>query len=239
MNTVKIDKYFRGMVAHRGLSGIETENTINAFTAAGNRSYYGIECDVRASKDNHLIVTHDDTLLRLGFLNIYIPSFKYEELKRFTLVDRKTGNLSDTTIIPKLSEYLTICKTYQKVAFVELKEHLTNENLDQVVDEIDKFYEFQNVNVLTFYEKYLAYLRKRKPELNLFFLTDSMKEGVFEICEKYQSHLDIDYRHVDEATIKKLHLVGLKVCVYTVDDKEVAEKLIKLGVDFITSNILE
>ena len=60
MNTVKIDKYFRGMIAHRGLSGIETENTLPAFIAAANRSYFGIECDVHASKDGKIIVTHDD-----------------------------------------------------------------------------------------------------------------------------------------------------------------------------------
>ena len=28
------------MIAHRGLSGIERENTCAAFVAAGNRSYY-------------------------------------------------------------------------------------------------------------------------------------------------------------------------------------------------------
>ncbi len=239
MNTVKIDKYFRGMVAHRGLSGIETENTINAFTAAGNRSYFGIECDVRASKDNQLIITHDDTLLRLGLLNLYIPSFKYEELQKFTLVDRKTGNLSDTVVIPRLSDYLSICKTYQKVAFVEIKDHLTNENLDRLIYEIEKYYELQYVYILSFHEKYLAYLYKRKPELTLYYLVGQMSEGVLETCEKYQANLDIDYRHVDEATIKQLHLIGLKVCVYTVDDKDTAEKLIKLGVDYITSNILE
>lgn len=239
MNTVKIDKYFRGMVAHRGLSGIETENTINAFTAAGNRSYFGIECDVRASKDNKLIITHDDTLLRLGLLNLYIPSFKYEELQKFTLVDRKTGNLSDGVVIPKLSEYLTICKTYQKVAFVEVKDHLSNDHLDALVEEIEKYYECQFVYVLSFHEKYLAYLRKRKPELTLFYLVGEKSEGLLELCEKYQANLDIDYRHVDETLIKQFHLIGLKVCVYTVDDKEIAEKLIKLGVDYITSNILE
>ena len=31
------------MVAHRGLSGIETENTAAAFVAAGNRGYWGSE----------------------------------------------------------------------------------------------------------------------------------------------------------------------------------------------------
>ena len=43
MNTIKFEKGNVGVVAHRGLSGIERENTASAFVAAGNRSYYGIE----------------------------------------------------------------------------------------------------------------------------------------------------------------------------------------------------
>ena len=46
MDTIKFDKKKTVMIAHRGLSGIETENTNSAFVAAGNRSYYGIETDI-------------------------------------------------------------------------------------------------------------------------------------------------------------------------------------------------
>ena len=66
-----------------------------------------------------------------------------------------------------------------------------------------------------------------------------MNDKIFDFCEKNQVSLDADYKIVDEALIKKYHLINLKVCVYTVDEKEEAEKLIKMGVDFITTNILE
>ena len=57
----------------------------------------------------------------------------------------------------------------------------------------------------------------------------------------YQYHLDLDiyYREMDEDTLKELHANNVKVNCYTVDDKECAEKLVEMGVDFITSNILE
>ena len=54
MNTVKFEKGQTLVVAHRGLSGIERENTNSAFVAAGNRSYYGIETDVRQSRQHAL-----------------------------------------------------------------------------------------------------------------------------------------------------------------------------------------
>jgi len=239
MNTVKIDKYFKGMIAHRGLSGIETENTINAFLAAANRSYFGIECDVHASKDGKIIISHDDTLLRLGMLNLYIPSFRYEEIRKFSLIDRKSGNLSENICIPLLSEYLLICKTYKKHPYVELKGTLTLENIDSVVGEIDKLGMGDRVSLISFSEKYLLYVRKNYPTLDLYLLTTEVNERVLDFCERHQMNLDVKYDVLDEAAIKRLHLIGLKACVWTVDDKETAEKLIKMGVDYITSNILE
>ena len=43
MNTTAIDKKGCRLVAHRGVSGLEKENTCAAFVAAGVKSYFGIE----------------------------------------------------------------------------------------------------------------------------------------------------------------------------------------------------
>ncbi len=42
MNTLLLESPKPLMIAHRGLSGIEMENTCSAFVAAGNRTYFGI-----------------------------------------------------------------------------------------------------------------------------------------------------------------------------------------------------
>ena len=39
------------MIAHRGYSKYELENTKEAFLAAANRSYFGIETDITLLKD--------------------------------------------------------------------------------------------------------------------------------------------------------------------------------------------
>jgi glycerophosphoryl diester phosphodiesterase len=239
MNTVKIDKYFKGMVAHRGLSGIETENTIPAFIAAANRSYFGIECDVHATKDDRIVVSHDDSLLRLGLLNLYIPSFRFDELRKFSLLDRKTGNLSETVCIPSLEEVLVICRTYKKNAFVELKGGLSFDNVDTVVREIEANRMADKTTLISFDDRYLVHVRKNRPEMELMLLTSEITDKTFDFCEKHRIGLDAQYDKVDEDVLKRIHLIGLKVAVWTVDDKAVAERLIKAGVDYITSNILE
>lgn len=42
MNTIRFNHQIK-IIAHRGVSGLERENTCAAFIAAGNRSYYGME----------------------------------------------------------------------------------------------------------------------------------------------------------------------------------------------------
>ncbi|MBE5775575.1 MAG: glycerophosphodiester phosphodiesterase, partial [Clostridiales bacterium] len=66
MNTIKIDHGNVKMVAHRGVSGLELENTNAAFVAAGNRSYYGIETDVHVTLDGKFVCFHDDNTGRVA-----------------------------------------------------------------------------------------------------------------------------------------------------------------------------
>ena len=60
MNTIKIDKKNCKINAHRGMSGIEKENTCAAFIVAGNSSVFGIETDVHLTKDGKFIFVGSD-----------------------------------------------------------------------------------------------------------------------------------------------------------------------------------
>ena len=65
MNTVKLNKSAKPtvrMIGHQGIHHLEVGNTCSGFVAAGNRSYWGIEVDVRVTKDRVVILTHDDSL---------------------------------------------------------------------------------------------------------------------------------------------------------------------------------
>lgn len=52
--------------AHRGLSSVCPENTMAAFKAARGAGIAGIELDIHLTKDNRLVVFHDDTTRRLA-----------------------------------------------------------------------------------------------------------------------------------------------------------------------------
>lgn len=77
------------MIAHRGVSGLERENTCAAFVAAGNRSYYGVETDVRMTTDGQFVILHDDTTDRVsgGAYNIRVEENTYQAVKDIVLPD--------------------------------------------------------------------------------------------------------------------------------------------------------
>ena len=80
MNTIRFNRGNVKLVAHRGLSGIETENTCAAFIAAGNRDYFGIETDARITADGKFILMHDDTTARVSGveLKVTLEAFGHE-----------------------------------------------------------------------------------------------------------------------------------------------------------------
>ena len=78
MDTIKIEKKNTLMVAHRGVSGLEKENTLAAFVAAGNRSYYGVETDVHRTADGKYVVIHDSDTARVSPLcGVFIESIAH------------------------------------------------------------------------------------------------------------------------------------------------------------------
>ena len=110
MDTIKIEhKGNTKMVAHRGLSGIESENTNAAFVAAGNRSYHGIECDVHITADGKFPIIHDDDTSRVSDVNLSVENSTLAELKTERLHDRqRMGKINDNVradlVIPELKD---------------------------------------------------------------------------------------------------------------------------------------
>ena len=88
MNTIKIENKKCKIIAHRGLSGLECENTNAAFVAAGNRSYFGIETDVHVTKDGKYIIIHDNSTKRVSDKEFDVEKSRYKKLKKVRLYDK-------------------------------------------------------------------------------------------------------------------------------------------------------
>ena len=240
MNTkLFTDKRGVKMIAHRGVSGLERENTCPAFVAAGVKSYYGIETDVRMTKDGKFIISHDGDLMRVGGLNISIEESTFAELRKVRLKDTDDVTVREDLCLPSLQEYIAICRKYDKQSILELKGEIPKNKIVQMVELIGSMGWLERTTFISFCGENLVVLKNAFPNADIQFL--SMKCGEEEIAfmEKHTFSADLFHKAITKELVDTLHEKGIKVNCWTVDDLEIAARMRDCGVDFITSNILE
>lgn len=239
MDTVKFDKKNTKMIAHRGLSGIELENTCSAFVAASNRSYYGIETDIYKTADGHFIVGHDDNYKRLSGEEIYLEKETLARLQEVVFFD-KDGTKGRVDLRPAtLENYLSIVKKYEKHAILELKSDFTDEEIAKIIEIIKSYDYLDNLTFISFNYENLKRVRKILPNQSAQYLFWKLTDE--EIARLKEDKIDADVWCIEltEEQIKKAHEAGLSVNCWTVNEKENGEKFASWGIDYITSNILE
>ncbi len=242
MDTIKIKNRGVKMIAHRGLSGIECENTNAAFVAAGNRSYFGIETDIHVTKDGKIVVIHDDKSLRVAKQELMVEECTLDELRAIRLYDTPRANADFTRsdlCLPELSEYIRICKRYDKKAVLELKNRFDTEDIKKVIAIIKEQKYLDNVIFISFSWENMVDIRNLLPKSKAQFLISKWEDDLPERLKAHKLDLDIHYKALSKDKVKLLHKNGIEVNCWTVDDAADAKKLISMGVDYITSNILE
>lgn len=238
-NTIKFNARKTKLIAHRGLSGLEKENTCAAFVAAGNRSYYGIETDIHKTGDGNFIIIHDSTTIRVAGDNVNVEETTYETLRQIRLLNR--GGIKDRADLhlPSLEEYISICKQYEKIAVLELKTDFTPEQIREIIDRIEALDYIDGVVFISFIYDTLLKVREYRPNQRCQWLQGKMTER--DICRLAADKIDVDICWTDltKKKVEMIHKKGLEVNCWTVDNPETAEMLASWGVDYITSNILE
>lgn len=240
MDTIKINKGNAQLVAHRGLSGLERENTASAFVAAGNRSYFGMETDVRVTADGNFILLHDNDTVRCGGDYLIPEQSTLRTIQSVQLfdIDGKRGRID--LRVPEMVDYLRICKKYDKVGVLEFKGWFSVENMEKVVAIVKEEYSLDKMIFISFSIDNLKNLRTVCPESHCQFLTGEYKQEIIDMLKELKMGIDIwSTALTEEAQVKHLLEEGIEVNVWTVDDKELAEKLISWGVQYVTTNILE
>ena len=239
MDSIKINKRNTKMVAHRGLSGIEMENTNAAFIAAGNRSYFGIETDVHKTSDGKFVVIHDDDTNRVCKDHMSVEGSDFATLRGLLLTARDGVQDRADMKIPTLREYISTCKRYEKTAVLELKNEFTADEIKAICDEINEEGYLDQVIFISFAFINLVHVRSFYPTQTVQFLTNTYADDLLQILKAHSFDIDILYTELTAERVRKFHEYGIKVNCWTCDDKEYAEMLAEAGIDFISSNILE
>jgi len=216
----------------------EKENTLSAFIAAGNRSYFGIETDVHVTRDNKFILIHDDTTGRVAEADVSVEDFFYDDLRKMNLKDIDDESFRIDLKMPNLKEYISICKKYEKIAVLELKNPMEENSVLGIIEQIKELEFLENVIFISFDYNNLVIIKEHYPNCKVQFLTMNT-DDLMEKILAYKMDLDIWYKIVTKELVDECHKNGIEVNCWTVDDPEIAVKMIDYGVDYITSNILE
>lgn len=101
--------------AHRGCSQMYPENTLISFSKACEiNGLAGIELDIQLTKDNHMVVIHDERVDRTTNGSGYVKDFTLDKLKKLKIrsVNRSQEHIPTIQevldlIEPKLREGMT------------------------------------------------------------------------------------------------------------------------------------
>ena len=240
MNTIRFeDKGNIKMIAHRGVSGLERENTCPAFVAAGVKSYYGIETDVHITKDGKFIVVHDDNLQRVAGVDMVVEESTFDKLRQVRMLDTDDKTERNDLFLPSLEEYIVICRKYDKQAILELKNEMPEDKIGEIAEIIKGLGWFERTTFISFAGENLIRLRKKYPTANAQFLSCECGEDVIRFMVDNKFDADLCGTCITKELVDRLHAEGIVVNCWTLDLLEHAKLAKAYGVDMITSNILE
>ena len=214
------------IIAHRGASFLEPENTLRAVRKAIKMGADLVEVDVRMSKDNKLVIMHDPDVNRTTNGNGFVRDYTVQELKKLDAGNGET--------IPTLDEVISRVK--DRIGLViEIKEPGTEVEVLEKINENN----LENVMLTSFYHKSIKNARKMNPSVDAGIIFSCQPVDVNQMASGAGANVIFPgYKYLDEELIEQAHGNGISVYPWTVDDPEIFERLVGMGVDGIVTNKL-
>ena len=213
------------VIAHRGASGYEPENTLRSVEKALELGADMVEVDVQASRDGHIVVIHDARLERTTNGKGYVKDLTLEELKK---LDAGLGEQ-----IPTLEEVIQLVKGKARLV-VEIKVPGTEK---RVLQEIKENLLEDEALITSFYHPVIRWVKELNPNVQAGVIIASrpVKPAQLAIDAKANA-LFPKYTFVDQEMVLVAHKNNLVVYPWTVDTLSEINPLIKMGVDGIVTN---
>ena len=224
-------------IAHRGIVTEAPENTMEAFRAAAEKGFWGIEFDVQSTKDHQFVVMHDADLARMTNGTGYIKDYTRRELRRYKI--DSGAKLEELPIqrIPDLAQVLKLCQNYNVVPVIELKEVQLME-LQGLLELLQKYDMEDKAIVISFKLELLEWLRKNSEELTLQWIEKKMSTEHINQCSLLNIDIDTKFYGLTKAKVDYAHSKNVLVNCWTILTEKDYRRMQSLGVDFITMDII-
>lgn len=216
------------VMAHRGASRAERENTLAAFSRAADMGADAVELDVRRSADGHLVVHHDPHLAD-GRVIV------------------RTTRMELPAEVPSLDAALDACRGMW--VNVEIKNDPNEADFDHtddiavtVADALVRRGEAARFLASSFRRETIDRFRSVAPDIATAWLTPGIADD--DMAETFDSLRDTGHAAVHpwfglvtKSFIDEAHIRGLMVNVWTCDDPTKMSELHAFGVDGICTNV--
>ena len=226
------------VTAHRGDNMNYPENTMAAFTGAVKENATWIEIDVRQTKDQKLVIFHDENLYRITGVNKNVIDVTYDELKKLDYGSFFSTEYSNEKI-PLLSEVISFAKENNVKLNIELKNTGREVNFEEQVINIINKYDFADYCIVEspMYRQ-IRKIKRLNPNVRTALLTVGIaNEDIINLTDI--DAISIDVFSVNNYLIDEIHRAGKEVFVWTLNDENIMNKLIASKVDnIITDNVL-
>lgn len=211
------------VIAHRGASRAEPENTLAAYRRAGTMGADGVELDVRRSVDGALIVHHDAQTAD-GRLIAATPA----------------AALPDW--MPTLEAALDACAGMW--VNIEIKNDPDEADFDAhdtiadaVIATLVARGELQRWLISSFRLETIDRCRALAPQIRTAWLTDDASDASIARCvDGGHSAIHPWVGQLGQDDIERCHAAGIEVNTWTVDDPQRLAELIAWGIDGVCTN---
>lgn len=230
-------------LAHRGAGKLAPENTLAAFRLGAGFGYRAFECDVKLSRDGEAFLLHDDTLERTSSGQGSPAALDWAGLAQ---LDAGAWHSPAYTAepLPRFAQIAAFCRANGCALNVEIKPcpGEAARTGDAVTREAARLWAGAPVPPLlsSFEPEALAAAQAAEPALPRGLLLDTLWSGWEATADALGVVAVItNWRCMDRALIERLHARGWRALVYTVNDAEVAGRLIADGIDGIITDAVD
>lgn len=212
------------VVAHRGASAYEPENTISAIKKAIELKTDGVEVDVQQTKDKELVVIHDATVDRTTNGKGYVKDMTVEQLKSFSTAKGEK--------IPTLQEVIDIVRDR-----IYLEIEIKQQGIEEDVIEKIKGNGINNVCITSLFPEVIKRVKKLDSRIKTGIGIGIKPPNIIEILKKSKADkVSLNYLFVDKELVNQIKSIKKEVGVWVVNDPIDVRKMIRLNVDQITTD---
>jgi glycerophosphoryl diester phosphodiesterase len=210
------------VIAHRGASGYEYENSRAAFRRAVMLDADGVELDVHATRDGGIVVHHDPDLPGVG------------PIAQLSLAEARQVRLRNGETLPVLTEILELVGN--RDVWIEVKS-LPASHDQLLLAVLDQGPAPQRYAIHSFDHRIVHRLGEARPNLQRgILLTAYLRDPVAVMRAVGASTLWQEWQQVDQELVNKVHEAGGAVIAWTVNELGDLDRMVRLGVDGLCGN---